>query len=94
MWVDHTYAQDGGHGRPNGGAKEIMEIGDGWLIDTKAVKVPVLIITGDNDFYVTLTDVIKLRRNFQKDPNYFICTALVTQCILKKITIRLHGKQS
>lgn len=39
MWVDHTYAQDGGHGRPNGGAKEIMEIGDGWLIDTKAVKL-------------------------------------------------------
>ena len=54
MWVDHTYAQDGGHGRPNGGAKEIMEIGDGWLIDTKAVKVPVLIITGDNDFYVNI----------------------------------------
>ena len=74
MWVDHTYAQDGGHGRPNGGAKEIMEIGDGWLIDTKAVKVPVLIITGDNDFYVNI------------DRCY--------QCILKKITIRLHGKQS
>ena len=54
MWVDHTYAQDGGHGRPNGGAKEIMEIGDGWMIDTKAVKVPVLIITGDNDFYVNI----------------------------------------
>ena len=54
LWVDHTMAQDAGHGRPNGGAKEIMEIGDGWLIDTKAVKVPVLIIAGDNDFYVNI----------------------------------------
>lgn len=54
LWVDDTYAQDVGHFRPNGGAKEIMEIGDGWLIDTKAVKVPVLLVTGDNDFYVNI----------------------------------------
>lgn len=54
MWVDLAYTQDIGHCRPNGGAKEIMEIGDGWLIDNKAVKSPVLIVAGDNDFYVNV----------------------------------------
>lgn len=54
MWVDLAYTQDIGHGRPNGGSKEIMEIGNGWLIDLKSVKVPVLIIAGNNDFYVNI----------------------------------------
>ena len=63
MWVDHTYAQDGGHGRPNGGAKEIMEIGDGWLIDTKAVKLLHLHGAGhamylEKDYYQTTREAI------------------------------------
>lgn len=54
VWLNNTYKADATHDRPNGGAKEIMEIGDGWLIDINAVKVPVLIVTGDNDFYVNI----------------------------------------
>ncbi|MEY8377111.1 alpha/beta hydrolase [Lachnospiraceae bacterium 56-18] len=54
MWVDQCFKYDGGHGRPNGGAKEINENGDGWLIHTKAVKVPVMIIAGTVDAYTNL----------------------------------------
>ena len=47
-----AYRQKGERLRPAGGAKEIMEAGDKWLIEPEKIKVPVLIVTGDIDFYV------------------------------------------
>lgn len=52
IWCDHVFNMDGRHGRPNGGNREIMGIGDGWLIDASTVKVPTVILNGDIDFYV------------------------------------------
>lgn len=57
MWVDHVLKIDGMHGRPNGGNREILGMGDKWSVDIPAVPVPVCIITGDNDFYVNIDRV-------------------------------------
>ena len=54
MWMIFAYTQKGGNLRPAGGAKEIMEAGDRWLIDVEKIDSPVLIIAGDNDFYVNI----------------------------------------
>ena len=31
-----------------------MEAGDKWLLEPEKIKVPVLIVTGDSDFYVNV----------------------------------------
>lgn len=50
-WNVLAYAQEGGKLRPAGGAKELMEAGEKWLIKPEKIHVPVLIITGGNDIY-------------------------------------------
>ena len=54
IWTLFAYRQKGEMVRPAGGAKEIMEAGKKWLIEPDKVKVPVLIVTGDIDFYVNV----------------------------------------
>lgn len=54
MWMVFAYTQKGGNLRPSGGAKEIMEAGDNWLIDIEKIKTPVLIVAGNQDFYVNI----------------------------------------
>lgn len=54
IWTLFAYRQKGEMVRPAGGAKEIMEAGKKWLIEPDKVKVPVLIVTGDIDFYVSV----------------------------------------
>lgn len=54
LWSVLAYRQKGERLRPAGGAKEIMEAGDKWLIEPEKIKVPVLIVTGDSDFYVNV----------------------------------------
>lgn len=54
MWNVLAYRQNGEKLRPAGGAKEIMEAGEKWLIHPEKVNVPVLILTGDIDFYVNI----------------------------------------
>lgn len=54
LWPVLAYRQKGERLRPAGGAKEIMEAGDKWLIEPEKIKVPVLIVTGDSDFYVNV----------------------------------------
>jgi pimeloyl-ACP methyl ester carboxylesterase len=49
MWCDHVFKIDGCHGRPNGGFRELMGNGDGWLIHPDKIKVPTCIMTGDID---------------------------------------------
>lgn len=62
MWVDHVLKIDGMHGRPNGGNREILGMGDKWSVDIPAVPVPVCIVTGDNDFYVNIDRVYDAAR--------------------------------
>lgn len=52
IWCDHVFKIDGRHGRPNGGNREIMRCGDGWLIDASKVKVPTGMFNGTVDFYI------------------------------------------
>lgn len=54
MWNLLAYRQNGEGLRPAGGAKEIMEAGERWLIEPEKVSVPVLILTGDIDLYVNV----------------------------------------
>lgn len=54
MWVEGCFKYDNDHGRPNGGTKQINENGDGWLINIKDVKVPVMIIAGTKDAYTNI----------------------------------------
>ena len=57
LWCDHVYKIDGKHGRPNGGNREILGCGDKWSVETKKIPCPVLIVTGDCDFYVNIDRV-------------------------------------
>lgn len=54
MWNLLAYRQNTEKCRPAGGAREIMEAGERWLIEPENVHVPVLILTGDIDFYVNV----------------------------------------
>lgn len=65
IWCDHVFKIDGRHGRPNGGNREIMACGDGWLIDASKVKVPTAIMDGDIDFYI---DQDRVKTAFPKLP--------------------------
>ena len=47
IWCDHVFHYDGGHGRPNGGFRQLMGGGESWLIHPDKIKVPVCIMTGD-----------------------------------------------
>lgn len=52
LWYDQVFKYDIGHGRPNGGNRDIMRCGAGWLIDVDKVQVPVAILAGTKDIYV------------------------------------------
>lgn len=52
MWCDQVFKYDLGHGRPNGGNRDISTGGDKWLIDVPSVKAPVAIMAGTKDVYV------------------------------------------
>ena len=54
IWCDHVFHYDGGHGRPNGGFRQLMGGGESWLIHPDKIKVPVCIMTGDIDRNVKL----------------------------------------
>ena len=94
LWCDHVYKIDGKHGRPNGGNREILGCGDKWSVETKKVPCPVLIVTGDCDFYVNIDRVTKRPRNCQKVLSFFTCTAPATACTSRRITTRRPGRRS
>lgn len=52
IWYRQAFQYDIGHGRPNGGNREIMGCGDHWLIDVERVPMPVAILAGTKDSYV------------------------------------------
>lgn len=52
LWVEQVFKIDAGHGRPNGGNRDIASAGKQWLIDPEKVGCPVLLNYGDNDVYV------------------------------------------
>lgn len=66
MWSVFAYTQKGGVLRPAGGAKEIMEAGDKWLIKAEEVSVPVLIVAGDHDFYTSLERCYQIAEQLPK----------------------------
>ena len=52
IWYEQAFKYDIGHGRPNGGNRDIMRCGDQWLIDAAQVQMPVAILAGTKDIYV------------------------------------------
>lgn len=54
IWCDGELKYDFGHGRPNGGNREIVCAGDAWLIDVDSIKAPTAYFAGNRDGYLNL----------------------------------------
>lgn len=70
LWVEQVFKNDAGHGRPNGGNRDISAAGDKWLIEPETVTCPVLLHFGDKDVYV---DKGRVKIALDKLPNGSAC---------------------